>query len=74
MCTNYTYLNKACPKNPYPLPNIKRLVDGASGCDLLSFMDAYSDYNQIKMHPQDEASSLEKLILEKLEILTEGSQ
>ncbi|RDX68883.1 Retrovirus-related Pol polyprotein from transposon 17.6, partial [Mucuna pruriens] len=39
MCTDYTNLNKACPKDPYPLPNIDRLVDGASGFALLSFMD-----------------------------------
>ncbi|RDX85496.1 hypothetical protein CR513_33312, partial [Mucuna pruriens] len=55
MCTNYTDLNKACPKDPYLLPNIDWLVDGASGFALLSFMDAYLGYNQIKMHPQDEA-------------------
>nr|KYP66421.1 Transposon Ty3-G Gag-Pol polyprotein [Cajanus cajan] len=54
MCTDYTYLNKACPKDAYPLPNIDRLVDGASGHKFLSFLDAYSGYNQIRMHPQDE--------------------
>ncbi|RDX99702.1 hypothetical protein CR513_17219, partial [Mucuna pruriens] len=42
MCTDYTDLNKACPKDPYPLPSIDRLVDGVSGQALLSFMDAYS--------------------------------
>ncbi|RDY05633.1 hypothetical protein CR513_10508, partial [Mucuna pruriens] len=54
MCTDYTDLNKACPKDPYPLPSIDRLVDGVSGFALLSFMDAYSGYNQIQMHPHDE--------------------
>ncbi|RDX73390.1 Retrovirus-related Pol polyprotein, partial [Mucuna pruriens] len=54
MCTDYTDLNKACPKDPYSLPSIDRLVDGVSGYALLSFMDAYSSYNQIRMHPQDE--------------------
>ncbi|RDX68785.1 Retrovirus-related Pol polyprotein from transposon 17.6, partial [Mucuna pruriens] len=54
MCTDYTDLNKACPKDPYPLPSIDRLVDGVSGYALLSFMDAYFGYNQIRMHPQDE--------------------
>jgi len=38
MCTNFTDLNKACPKDAYPLPNIDSLVDGVSGCELLSFM------------------------------------
>ncbi|RDX83054.1 Retrovirus-related Pol polyprotein from transposon opus, partial [Mucuna pruriens] len=41
MCTNYTALNKACPKDSYPLPIIDTLVDGASGCGLLSLMDTY---------------------------------
>ncbi|RDX83570.1 Retrovirus-related Pol polyprotein from transposon 17.6, partial [Mucuna pruriens] len=54
MCTDYIDLNKACPKDPYPLPSIDRLVDGVSGYALLSFMDAYCGYNQIRMHPQDE--------------------
>nr|KYP72761.1 Transposon Ty3-I Gag-Pol polyprotein [Cajanus cajan] len=54
MCTDFTDLNKACPKDSYPLPNIDCLVDNASGYELLSFMDAYSGYNQIRMHPADE--------------------
>nr|KYP31642.1 Transposon Ty3-I Gag-Pol polyprotein [Cajanus cajan] len=54
MCTDYTNLNKACPKDAYPLPNIDRLVDGAAGHRLLTFLDAYSGYNQIRMHPHDE--------------------
>ncbi|XP_020235392.1 uncharacterized protein LOC109815163 [Cajanus cajan] len=40
MCVDYTDLNKACPKDAYPLPSIDRLVDGASGHTLLSFLDA----------------------------------
>nr|KYP49066.1 Transposon Ty3-I Gag-Pol polyprotein [Cajanus cajan]KYP49091.1 Transposon Ty3-I Gag-Pol polyprotein [Cajanus cajan]KYP49095.1 Transposon Ty3-I Gag-Pol polyprotein [Cajanus cajan] len=54
MCTDYTDLNKACPKDAYPLPNIDRLVDGAAGHKFLTFLDAYSGYNQIRMHPRDE--------------------
>lgn len=54
MCTDYTDLNKTCPKDPYPLPSIDKLVDDASGHALLSLMDAYSGYNQIRMHPEDE--------------------
>lgn len=41
MCVDFTDLNKACPKNSYPLPSIDRLVDGASGHVVLSFLDAY---------------------------------
>nr|KYP59744.1 Transposon Ty3-I Gag-Pol polyprotein [Cajanus cajan] len=54
MCVDYTDLNKACPKDSYPLPSIDRLVDGASRHALLSFLDAYSRYNQIMMYPPDE--------------------
>jgi len=54
MCVDFTDLNNACPKDSYPLPNIDSLVDNASGCGLLSFLDAYSGYNQIHMHPEDE--------------------
>ncbi|GAU46913.1 hypothetical protein TSUD_402940, partial [Trifolium subterraneum] len=49
MCVDYTDLNRACPKDAYPLPNIDKLVDNSSGFKLLSFMDASSGYNQIKM-------------------------
>lgn len=51
MYTDYTHLNKACLKDAYPLPSIDKLVDGASGFNFLSFLDAYSGYNQIRMHP-----------------------
>ncbi|RDX74302.1 Retrovirus-related Pol polyprotein from transposon 17.6, partial [Mucuna pruriens] len=58
MCIDYTDLNKACPKDQYPLPNIDRLVDGVSGFALLSFMDAYSGYNQIRMHLEDKEKTI----------------
>jgi len=53
MCTDYIDLNGACPKDAYPLPSIDRLVDGKSGFQVLSFLDTYSRYNQIRMHPPD---------------------
>jgi hypothetical protein len=53
MCIDYTNLNKACPKDPYPLPRIDQIVDSTSGCDLLSFLDAYSGFHQIQMSRQD---------------------
>ncbi|XP_016205400.1 uncharacterized protein LOC107645794 [Arachis ipaensis] len=57
MCVNFTDLNKACPKDAYPLPCIDKLVDSASGFKSLSFMDAYSGYNQILMHPEDQSKT-----------------
>jgi hypothetical protein len=53
MCINYTSLNKACPKDPYPLPRIDQIIDSTSGCDLLSFLDAYSGFHQIQMSRED---------------------
>ena len=53
MCTDYTHLSRACPKDAYPLPSIDRLVDGATGHKVLSFLDAYSGYNQIRMNLAD---------------------
>ena len=57
MCADFTDLNKACPKDSYPLPSIDSLMDNASGCRLLSFLDAFSGYNQICMHPRDESKT-----------------
>ncbi|CAL8132446.1 unnamed protein product [Prunus armeniaca] len=51
MYQDYTNLNKACLKDRFPLPRIDQLVDATAGHELLSFMDAYSGYNQIFMHP-----------------------
>jgi len=53
MCVDYTHLNKACPRDAYPLPNIDRLVDGAAGNKVLSFLNAYSGYNEIPMAASD---------------------
>jgi len=57
MCVNFTNLNKACPKDSYPLHIIDALVDSASSCKLPSFLDAFSRYNQIRMHPRDKCKT-----------------
>jgi hypothetical protein len=49
MCIDYTSLNKACPKDEYPLPRICQIVDSMVLCELLSFLDAYSGYHQISL-------------------------
>ena len=54
MCVDFTDLNKACPKDSYPLPCIDQLVDSTTGHQLLSLMDAFSGYNQIKMDEADQ--------------------
>jgi hypothetical protein len=54
MCVVFTDLNKACLKDSFPLPQIDLLVDSTSGHELLSFMDAFSGYNQIYMEETDQ--------------------
>jgi hypothetical protein len=54
MCVDYTSLNKACPKVPFPLPHIDQIIDSTAGCETLSFLDVYSGYHQIKMKESDQ--------------------
>ena len=54
MCVDFTDLNKACPKDSYPLPRIDTLVDLIARNQLLSFMDDFSGYNPIKMEEADQ--------------------
>ena len=54
-CVDFTNVNKARSKDSYPLPSIDALVNSASGCRLLSVLDAFSGYNQIHMHSRDES-------------------
>ncbi|XP_041015028.1 uncharacterized protein LOC121257847 [Juglans microcarpa x Juglans regia] len=54
MCANFIDLNKACPKDSFPLPCINLIVDSTTGHPFLSFMDAYSGYNQIRINLDDE--------------------
>ena len=57
MCVNFTDLNKACPKDSFPLPRIDQLMDSTVSHKLLTFMDAFSGYNQIKMAEEDQAKT-----------------
>ena len=53
MCVDFRDLNKACLKDDFLLPHIDVLVDDTIGSALMSFMDGFSEYNQIKMAPKD---------------------
>ena len=57
MCVDFSDLNKACPKDSFSLPKIDQLVDSTVGYDLLSFMHAFSEYNQIPMFEWDKEST-----------------
>ena len=52
-CVGFRNLNRACPKDEFPLPNMDLLIDSAVGSALFSFMDGFSGYNQIRMAPKD---------------------
>ena len=54
MCVDFTDLNKACPKDSFPLPRIDQLVDFTTGHKLLTFMDTFLRYNKIKMAEEDQ--------------------
>ena len=57
MCVDYTSLNKACPKDSFPLPCIDQVVDSTSRCKTLCFLDAYSGYHQITMKESDQLAT-----------------
>ena len=54
MCVDFTDLNKCCPKDPYPLPRIDKLVDIVAWCEVMSLLDCFSGYHQIWLNPDDE--------------------
>ena len=54
LCIDFKDLNKACPKDPFPLPRIDQTIDATAGHDSLCLLDAYSGYHQIKMKEFDQ--------------------
>ena len=54
MCVDFTDMNRACPKDNFPLPRIDQLMDSIAGHKLLMFIDAFSGYNQIRMAEEDQ--------------------
>ncbi|GAA0166524.1 hypothetical protein LIER_21660 [Lithospermum erythrorhizon] len=47
MCIDFASINKAYPKDCYPLPNIDRLVDSSAGYKVVDFLDAFQGYHRI---------------------------
>ena len=54
LCIDFTDVNRACPKDSFPLPRIDLIVDATASHELLTFMDAFFNYNQINMDPDDQ--------------------
>uniref|UniRef100_A0A2N9FSK9 RNA-directed DNA polymerase n=1 Tax=Fagus sylvatica TaxID=28930 RepID=A0A2N9FSK9_FAGSY len=57
MCVDYRDLNRASPKDNFPLPHIDTLVDNTATNVVFSFMDGFSGYNQIKMAEEDKSKT-----------------
>ena len=58
LCIDFIDINRACPKDSFPLPRIDLIVDTTAGHELLIFMDAFSGYNQISIDPSDQEKNL----------------
>lgn len=54
VCVDFTDLNRACPKNPFPMTKIDQLVDATYGHPRMSFLDAFQDYHQIALAAEDQ--------------------
>ena len=58
MCVGFTNLNKACPKNPFPMPRIDQLVDATVGHPRMSFLDSFQGYHQIPLVLDDQKKTV----------------
>ena len=63
-CVDFHNLNKACPKDEFPLPNIDLLVDSTVGNSMFLFMDGYSGYNKIQMAAKDAEKTMFRTSIE----------
>jgi hypothetical protein len=54
MCIDFTGLNKCCPKDDFPLSRINKVVDSATGCEMMALLDCFSIYHQIWLCKEDE--------------------
>ena len=57
VCVDFMDLNRACPKDPFPMPKIDQLVDTIYGHPRMSFLDAFQGYHQITLAPEDQGKT-----------------
>ena len=57
-CVDFTDLNKACPKNPFPMPQIDQLVNAMVGHPWMSILDAFQGYHQIPLALDDQEKTV----------------
>ena len=58
VCVDFTDLNKACPKDPFPMPRIDQLVDATIGHPQMSFLDVFQGYHQIPLALEDQEKTV----------------
>jgi len=54
LCVDFRNLNKSSLKDNYPLPNMEAILQKVTGCELLSMMDGFSSYNQVKVKESEQ--------------------
>ena len=54
VCVNYRKLNVVTITDAFPLPFTDNVLDAVAGHDMYSFLDGFSGYNQVRMHPNDQ--------------------
>ena len=57
VCVDFTDFNRACPKDPFPMPQIDQLVDATVGHPRMSFLDAFQGYHQIPLALNDQGKA-----------------
>jgi len=58
VCMDFTDLNKSCPKDPFPMPQIDQLVDATVGHPRMSILDAFQGYHQIPLVLGDQEKTI----------------
>ena len=58
VCVDFTDLNKACLKDPFPMPRIDQLVNATAGHPRMSFLDAFQGYHQIPLALEDQEKTV----------------
>ena len=58
VCVDFTDLNRACPKDPFPMPKIDQLVDATYGLPRMSFLDSFQGYHQIALAVKDQEKTV----------------
>jgi hypothetical protein len=57
MCTDFTDLNKCCPKDDFPLTRIDKIIDSATGCKIMALLDCFFGYHHIWLRREDEENT-----------------